>query len=406
MKGNDQNAAMQQIPIKIAFVMPDMVLGGVEKALLSLLDVMEGKNFQVSLLLFRKKGELLSSVPGWVKIEVLKGAGKLEVVRRNISFFLSRIGNRRLFSISKAIYHRFASRIKTSKKNIDQRFDVAIAYKDGTATWYTAQSNLAPIKIAFIHTDFKRAGYNPISQRKVYERFDRIFCVSNASKENFLSLLPQFSTKTGVMLCAVNAKRIKDMAKIGEGFPDQFTGLRILTVGRISHEKGIDKAVEIMVKLKAAQYSVRWYIVGDGAEKEALERKAAKLQVDTDVVFLGKWVNPYRLLSDCDIYVQPSNYEGYCIALAEARSLSRPIVACDFSGAREQLEDGKTGIITGMSVDELYQGVEKVVQDKSLRFSLRHNLQKDDAQSNLQVDAFCSIIWSTISDLMSKPGIE
>lgn len=403
MKRNHQDAAT---PIKVAFVMPDMVLGGVEKALLSLLDVMEGKNFQVSLLLFRKKGELLSNIPEWVKIEVLKGAGKLEVVRRNTSFLLSKLGNKRLFFISKAIFHKFGGRIKTGKLKNDQRFDVVIAYKDGTATWYTSQSNLAPVKIAFIHTDFKRAGYNPISQRKVYEEFNRIYCVSNASKENFLSLLPQFSDKTEVMLCAVNTRRIRDMAKKGEGFPDQFTGLRILTVGRISHEKGIDKAVDIVIKLKAAQYNVRWYIVGDGAEKEALVRKAAKLQIDTDIVFLGQLANPYRLLSDCDIYVQPSNYEGYCISLAEARSLYRTIVACDFAGAREQIKDGKTGIITGMSVDELYRGIEKVIKDKSLRSFLQHNLQEDDAQSNFQSDAFCSNIRTAISDVILKAGIE
>ena len=384
-----------QNKLHIAFIIPDMVLGGVEKSLLALLDAMQGKGFHITLLLFRRQGELLPYVPDWVDIREIETVGKLETIRRTISAALSRLGSKKLFLVAKSIYHKYGSKIIKKIVNIPETvYDVAIAYKDGAATWYTAQSSIAPVKIAFIHTDFKTAGYNPLSQKKVYNNFAKIFCNSKESKDSFLRVLPEFSDRTEVFYNIVNPSTIYNLAKSGTSYNDNFSGLRILTIGRLSHEKGIDKVIEVASRLKTKNYSIRWYVIGDGPDKNKLMKKAKKLHVENEVIFLGSVINPYRFLADCDIYVQPSNYEGYCISLAEARLFCKPIVTCDFCGAREQIVDGITGIITGISVNELFAGVEKLVIDETLRLKFRYNLLHSSCVFGADINGFCDYLGS------------
>jgi len=392
--------------INIAFIMPDMELGGVEKSLLSLLNAIGDTRFRITLLLFKAKGELLDFVPEWVEVKVLKC--KLNTIRRFFSDSLRKLNAKGLFSFFKALYHKYGNKlIQHSKMRMQGfKYDVVIAYKDGLSTWFTAQNDLAPVKIAFIHTDLKSAGYNQISQKEVYNSFNRIYCNSVASKERFLNMLPEYASKTYVLYNILDPQLIKNMAEMGEGYSDNFSGIRILTIGRLSHEKGIDKAIEVAAMLKSSNYSFRWYIVGDGTDRNLLKRKADKLHVEREVVFLGKKLNPYRFLKDCDIYVQPSNYEGYCISLTEARLFAKPIVTCDFCGAREQIIDGKTGIIAGMSVDELYIGVRKLIENENLQLYLHNNLLQYNNYSFQGINEFCNYLekCNNVTDY-SKAGL-
>lgn len=381
---------------QIAFIMPDMVLGGAEKALVSLLKGLENENIHISLLLFNKNGSLLSEVPSYVEVKELRGAGNLNMLREKVPGILYKIGAKQLFIGLKQLYHRFGSQVNQGRAEEHTYYDAVIAYKDGAATWYAAKNMHAGIKAAFIHTDFRNAGYNVNAEEKIYQKFDRIYCASCAARESFISMMPNLAPKTKVFVNLVNPKEIRLLSKKGITFEDGFEGLRILTVGRLSYEKGLDKAVKVLARLKANGYTVRWYVVGDGYEKDNLCKQAASFEVDNDFILMGKVDNPYGLMASCDIYVQPSNYEGYCIAVAEARALYRPIVACNFAGAREQLLDGKTGIITDMSADSLYSGVVRLVQDNVLRKQMIENLRLERFKENTQLDEFCEFITSMI----------
>lgn len=387
----ERNSLGEKNFINIAIVMPDMELGGAERSLLTFIEMFKEKNVSISLLLFHRTGTLLSYVPDWVTVVELPEVGRLDSLRKKILNFLVRCGLSRFFDILKYFYHLVGSEVNFGKKYNNIDYDVVVAYKDGTATWF-ARNISAKVKIAFFHTDFIRAGYNSIKEEKVYDNFEQIYCVSSAAKRSFVQALPSLAEKISVFYTIIDQKKLYSLAKFGPKFLDDFNGIRILTVGRLSHEKGLNKAIKALALLKMHGYSVRWYIVGDGCEKSNLIKLISANHLQDDFIFLGEVENPYRLMADCDIYVQPSNYEGYCLAIAEARALCCPIVACDFSGAREQIVDKETGIITGMSAENLYDGISELIRDTQLREKIKNNLKKPTGQDAKQFDELYSLI--------------
>lgn len=367
--------------VRIAFVMPNMELGGVEKSLISLLEALGEQNEQqITLFLFKKCGVLLNNVPQWVRVEEIRG-GKLDAIRKQTADFLAKNGLQFLFNMLKKMYHSLGSSLNSLQKKTNIQFDVVIAYKDGAVTWFTAKNITAKVKIAFVHTDFAHSGYKREYEEKIYTSFDRIYCASVAGRKSFVRLLPSFSDRTFVFNNIINVKQLYRYALEGPPFSDDFKGFRILTIGRLSQEKGLDKAIQVLRYLKSDGYEVHWYVIGKGREEKNLRKLAAELHVEEDFILLGEQNNPYHMLSNCDIYVQPSNYEGYCIALAEARILCRPAVVCDFAGAREQIRQGETGIITEMSPEALYEGVKSLLDDDYLRNQIIKNLKKYDNSS-------------------------
>ena len=197
--------------------------------------------------------------------------------------------------------------------------------------------------------------------RQLYGQYERIFVVSETGKTIFDQIFPQFKDKTEVFHNIVSPSQIKELAISGESFKDDFKGKRILTVGRISPEKGQFEAVQALKILKEKGYDIRWYFVGEGSDLERCKKEVERLELSEDVFFLGTKVNPYAYMRDCDIYMQPSRHEGFCITLAEALCFGNPIVSTDFTGAREQLRGRENGFVVGMSSEEITEGIEEAM---------------------------------------------
>ncbi len=264
-----------------------------------------------------------------------------------------------------------------AQEKLDDNYDIAIAYADGAATWYVAKSVCAKKKLAFVHTDVKSAGYTAKQEGLIYAGFDRIIFGSEASRESFLQMLPNLRSKTALLPNKIDVEEVLCLAEEYDPFPSENGQIKIVSVGRLSHEKGMDLIPELLRRLKDDGKRVRWYIVGDGPERNSILQQAKVYDVEEMLVLTGVKENPYPYVRGCDIYVQPSRYEGFCIALTEARALCRPAVACDFAGAREQIKNGHTGFVTGMSVDSLYDGVRKLVDSEVLRNTFTDNLSHE-----------------------------
>ena len=163
----------------------------------------------------------------------------------------------------------------------------------------------------------------------------------------------------------------------GKGFDDNFNGLRILTVGRLSKEKGQDLIISVMARLIDEGLAVKWYCLGDGSSRKEYEEKINHYNLKESFLLLGSNPNPYPFIKQCDVYVQPSKHEGYCITLAEARKLCKPIITTDFIAAREQIVHGKTGLIVPYNELLMYQALKRLVNDQKLRAMFTSNLQKE-----------------------------
>ena len=351
---------------KLLFIINTLGCGGAERAILNLFSALDSNKYEISLFVLTSQGELRRELPENVRlinkkykeVSVLTKKGRrlltLSVLKAGIgkALFLRRAP----YIIKNFLIMRKKGKIMPDKllwrllsdgaPKIQEEYDLAVAYLEGGATYYVADYVKAKKKAAFVHIDYEKAGYTRELDLDCYEKFDRIFTVSDEVKEHFLSVYPEYECKTSVFNNILNQERIKKMAEQGEGFNDGFKGLRILTVGRLTRQKRYDVAINAMKLMKEKiGVPIRWYVLGEGDLRQELEQQIKSAGLENDFILMGVKENPYPYYKGCDFYVHATEFEGKSIALQEAQALGKPILATDCSGNREQIENGTDGIL-------------------------------------------------------------
>lgn len=191
--------------------------------------------------------------------------------------------------------------------------------------------------------------------------------------------IPSDEHKIEVFKNIISSESIKEMAQEKEEFDSEFKGTKIVTVGRLSKEKGQDIAIKVLANLIKNGYNVRWYCIGDGVDKKAYENLIEEYGLTSEFILLGSKENPYPYIKMADIYVQPSRHEGFCLTLAEARYLQKPIITTDFSGSYEQITDNYDGFIVRVDEDELYEKIKFLLNNPGKSNEFTMNLRKINA---------------------------
>ena len=351
---------------KLLFIINTLGCGGAERAMLNLFSRLDSNKYEISLFVITGQGELRRELPENVRlinkkykeVSVLTKKGRrlltLSVLKAGIgkALFLRRAP----YIIKNFLIMRKKGKIMPDKllwrllsdgaPKIQEEYDLAVAYLEGGATYYVADYVKAKKKAAFVHIDYEKAGYTRELDLDCYEKFDRIFTVSDEVKEHFLRVYPEYENKTSVFNNILNQERIIKMAEQGEGFNDGFKGLRLLTVGRLTKQKRYDVAIEAMRLLKEKSVApIRWYVLGEGDLRQELEQQIKSAGLENDFILMGVKENPYPYYKGCDFYVHATEFEGKSIALQEAQVFGKPILATDCSGNREQIENGTDGIL-------------------------------------------------------------
>lgn len=349
---------------KLLFVINTLGYGGAERALLNLLGKLNSEEYQVSLFVLTGQGELIHELPASVTVvnkdysdcSVLTKEGRFHLFKRVLQAgivkggFFKRAGYlsgnlRRMWQEHRIQPDKLLWRILAeASAEMEESYDLAVAYLEGGATYYVADRVRAKKKAAFIHIDYVQAGYTQALDLDCYQKMDHIYAVSDEVREHFLEVYPEHENKVSVFHNLINQERIHQLANEQGGFPDDFQGIRILTVGRLTQQKRYDVAIEAMALLKEkSPVPVRWYVLGEGELRQALERKITKLGLQEDFLLLSVSQNPFSYYRDCDLYVHATGFEGKSIAIQEAQTLGKPILATDCSGNREQIEQDVDG---------------------------------------------------------------
>ena len=393
MKDN-KDAARAQEKKKILFVTNTMGRAGAEKCLQALLELLDPAQYDLSVYSIINRGELYSDMPEYVHIlnkkpctkSVLDNAG-LAAIARQIGWSLLRKFH--FITYIPYFFRALAHQIKIkrldfsklfwmllarSAKRFDEEYDLAVAFIEGAATYYVADYVKARKKATYVHIDYLAAGYNPKTDKKYYDKFDRVFCVSDTVRRVFLKAYPEYESKTFFFHNMVPRERILRLAKEGKGFDDGFDGLRILTVGRLHYQKAYDLAIPALAQLRRRGHNVRWYVIGEGAEEDNLRVLIKQNGVEDSFILMGCFANPYPYIAGCDIYSQASRFEGWCIALAESLVLARPVLASRCAGNEEQVTDGETGVLIDLSTENIVEGMEKLMTSPELRVKFTRNL--------------------------------
>ena len=359
---------------KILFVINTLGYGGAERAMLNLFTGLGSEKYKISLFVLTGQGELVHEVPEYVQLindkyndaSVLTGEGR-KVLMKNVL----------KAGIGKGLFVRRASYLRKNLRNMKKKgrvqpdklcwrilsdgapvqkdeYDLAVAYLEGGATYYVADHVKAKKKAAFVHIDYGKAGYGRELDLGCYDSFDHIFTVSDEVKEHFLEVYPEYEEKLSVFHNMVNQDRIRRMAEQGEDFDDDFNGYRILTIGRLTEQKRYDIAIEALAQLKKiCDAPVRWYVLGEGELRESLEQQIRDSGLENDFLLLGVKSNPFPYCKQSDFYVHATGFEGKSIAIQEAQTLGKPILATDCSGNREQIEDGVDGRLCPLTPEDI-----------------------------------------------------
>lgn len=377
------------MPKKVLFVINTLGTGGAETALIELFKRMEAqglatKEYELSLLVLLGQGELVNQIPSFVTIinnsidptPVYSEKGLRKIRRKAVGRLFVKASGIRLsgYMISnlvdmkkKGTYRNdklLWKAIAMSSKRLDGEYDLAISFLEGGAAYYVSEYVKAKKKACFIHIDYISAGYSRKLDRDCYLNFDKIFPVSEGVKNTFLALYPELSERTEVFENFIDIEKIERMSGTADGFLDDYSGQRIVSIGRLVAQKSFEVSIDATKLLKDRGINARWYVFGDGSEKKKLKQHIEELGLEKDFLLQGNVSNPYPYLKQCDVYAHASRYEGKSIAVAEARVLACPIVVTDCGGNKEQVTEGLDGLLCKFDAADLADKVEQLFNDR------------------------------------------
>lgn len=387
---------------KIAFVLSSMNMGGTEKVLLNMINSMDFNEYDIDIYLLEKKGALLKDVPKNVNLYEIENYKEIKnFVHDNIYVnFRNELKKLHFFKAVKLGIAYTTSKIKDDitiyydsfsnvVNSVNEEYDLVAAYEGpmNFITYLVDKKFYSYKKAAWIHFDISKMGYTSLGASSVYDHIDQIFIVSEYAKRQFINEFPKLEEKCKVFYNILPKSKI---IKKGDLLPEVFFDsnyINILTIGRISRQKGQDIIPKIIYLLKKEGYSVRWYLIG-GLEKydsedpvQVIRKEEIKYGISDEIVFLGIKDNPYPYIKMCDIYVQPSRYEGYCTTTNEAKLFNVPIITTNVSGADEQFINGITGIITELDCNKIANEIMKIIGDDALSSKLKNNLKIENGKT-------------------------
>ena len=368
---------------KVLIVSDSLKTGGLEKTLIDLCDNLDYNKFQVDLYLFAEGRDLLKNLndhvnllqespyfsdvynkPVLESLTILLKKCKVQLAfYRIIRFMKARLKNKS-FSIFDWYFQK-----KTMLK-IEDEYDVAIGFAEGSACYYVAECVKAKRKCVWVHTDIREIVSNKKLDMMAFLLADCVCTVSNNSANALKELYPEIQEKVQIFTLPAlfdynNINQLASMpCEIEKGY------INILSVGRLVELKGFHLCPKALRNLLDEGYSVKWYIVGEGPYRDILENLIEQYKLQKQFILLGNQDNPYKYIKNADICVQPSSYEGLSLVLYEEKFFEKPVVCTDIPSNMEMIENGENGLIIERNSESIYEAIKILVDNKEFRTML------------------------------------
>ena len=390
---------------KILIVSQAMELGGAERALLGLLENIDTNAYEVDLFLMRHTGELMNEIPGNIHLlPEIKAYAALAVPMMTVL-------KRGQFSIVLGrMYAKLKARQRVKQLKIpgdnaveleyshkytawampaisEKQYDLVISFL--TPHYFAAQKTTAKKKIAWIHTDYRTVQIDVESELGMWKQFDWIASISDDVSSSFLKAFPTLKDKIILVENIMPTRHIRALALTSKGVEQELVGedeIKLLSIGRFCTAKNFDNVPEICKKIREQGLNITWYLIGYGGDETLIRQKIQEYGMEDHVIILGKKSNPYPYIKACDIYVQPSRYEGKCVAVREAQMLGKPVIITKYATSASQLENGVDGVIVPMDNEGCAKGIADVLQNPQLMEKLGENCKRRDYSNSEEVE--------------------
>lgn len=401
----------------ILIIMHYLEIGGAETALVGLLNALDKERVNVDLFLHDHRGEMMQFIPDWVNIlpsikpytllerpirEVLKTRYWNIAVAR----LLAKVVSRRRYKTSGSTlpnsseFHYMAKYTTPllPKINPQTTYDLVISF---LAPHQIGLSRVnARRRVAWIHTDYTKIWIDAKEELPIWSRYNYIASISKDVTKTFLQTFPTLANMGKIVqieniLSPAFVRQRADMENI-ENELGHFNGVKLLSVGRFSEAKNYDNVPDICRRMVETGVDVKWFIIGFGGDEQLIREKVAETGMQEHVIILGKRSNPYPYIKACDIYVQPSRYEGKSVTVREAQMLCKPVVVTNYPTASSQIRNGIDGAIVPMDNEGCARGLAEVISNKTLQQRLIEYLKCHDYGNEKEVEKIYRIVEEAI----------
>ena len=400
-----------------------MHLGGAEISLIGLLQALDPNMVDIDLFVYSHEGELMKLIPEYVNVlpeepdwsmfekpmkEVLKkGYFKILFARLKAKWRMKQLVKRNHPKDSAAILGYAGEEVSKVVSDLHKygTYDLAISFLNPHD--FVKDHVLAKKKICWIHTDYTRIDIDVKQELPVWDSFDHVISISPDVTKTFLQVFPSLASKIIEIENILSSNFVRHRA---EEFDAQDTlltahssqltankkSVNLLSIGRFCEAKNYDNVPDICKRtlelLKDKNIDIRWYIIGFGGYEELIRQKIAEAGMQEHVIILGKKSNPYPYIKACDIYVQPSRYEGKSVTVREAQMLCKPVVVTNYPTASSQIKNGDDGVIVPLDNEGCAKGLAEFIFDAEKQEHIIEYLKAHDYGNVEEVEKIYDII--------------
>lgn len=369
-----------QKKIKVLFRHRSMEMGGVEKVLLSMLNNLDRNKFDISLCLNLHQGELRDQIPTFIPYKTL-AMGKEDFPKNPLlnRLYLMVRGFKLL------VFRKFPFIVDKFILKNDADIEIATGYTMFSDVLNSA--NKKSKKIGWFHSDITFPKLQPIVPQllKQISQFDYFIFGSQQAKDIFVETYPNIKLPpNSVILNTIPIDEIKQ--KADESRPKIISNNlpTFVAVGRLHSRKGHHKLLEAHYRLLKENIQHQILVIGDGEERENLQKNIQHLGVEQSFRLLGTLTNPYPYIKNADFFIMPSESEGWPLIIAETLILQKPIIATNVGGIPEMITHHKNGILTEYNVEALYQAMKEAMTNDELIKNIKQNLLQSEEQFDNQ----------------------
>ena len=349
--------------------------GGAEVALIEFLNHLDMNQCTVTLLLLDKDEEYKYRLNDNINIKYLEFDRPIYKKMVSMYSFIGKVIKKLNLNAYFNIYHYV---LKHTKFCIDNKYDIALS-----------EAINSKQKATWIHD-----GKMPWLKNTINDlaNIDYVFCVSKTVRNIFVELYPQFKNKARVFYNFIDGDMIKEKSLKPLDVCFNKKEINIVTVGRLTEQKGIDVAIKAAKILSKKNIPFKWFVIGNGKQKKEFMHMIKRDNLVGKFILLGRKDNPYNYMGKCDLYVQPSRHEGMCTTISEALVLNKVIIASNIPANSEQIENYKTGLLVKLDGEELANKIIEISSNKPLKHKIEENVRKYNFNLNKQLDIFNSVV--------------
>lgn len=384
-------------------------IGGAEISLIGLLNAIDYSRYEVDLFVYSHQGELMKLIPK--EVNLLPEIPKYAQIEQPMTSVLKRgyvdVVLARLWARYK--YQRYIRKYKPQHSivafqyifdavtpllpsiNKQVCYDLAISFL--IPHNIVLEKVRAKKKVAWIHTDYSWVSVHAEQELPIWSRYDYIASISEDVTKSFLKTFPSLKDKIVLIENILSKDLVFSRAKEESiSFPKEEGRINLLSIGRFSTPKNFDNVPDICRRVRELGRNIYWYIIGYGVDEALIRQRIEEAGMQDYVILLGKKENPYPYIVACDLYVQPSRYEGKAVTVREAQMLGKPVVITDFPTASSQLKNGVDGLIVPLENKACAEGISDFILNRELQHSFIQFLEGHDYGNEKEVEKIYQLI--------------